>query len=82
MLEAACIAIVGLVVGALAGILNTYFMVRTAATMIGGFIIPFRFPFEMVLIVLPVVLVISLAAAWWPARKAVRMPVIEAIGYE
>lgn len=82
MLEAACIAIVGLVVGALAGILNTYFMVRTAATMIGGFVIPFRFPFEMVLIVLPVVLVISLAAAWWPARKAVRMPVIEAIGYE
>ncbi len=82
MIEAACIAIVGLVTGVLAGVLNTWFLVRTAATMIGGFVIPFRFPFEMVLVVLPAVLVIALLAAWWPARKAVRMPVIEAIGYE
>ncbi|QQS47958.1 MAG: ABC transporter permease [Acidobacteriota bacterium] len=82
MIEAACIAIVGLVTGVLAGVLNTWFLVRTAATMIGGFVIPFRFPFEMVLVVLPAVLAISLLAAWWPARMAVRMPVIEAIGYE
>jgi len=25
---------------------------------------------------------VSLTAAWWPARQAARMPVIEAIGYE
>lgn len=82
MLEAACIAIVGLVSGALAGFLNTWFLVRTAASMVGGFVLPFRFPFGMILVVLPAVLLIALAAAWWPARKAVRLNVIEAIGYE
>lgn len=82
MLEAACIAVVGLVSGALAGFLNTWFLVRTAASMVGGFVLPFRFPFGMILVVLPAVLLIALAAAWWPARKAVRLNVIEAIGYE
>jgi ABC-type lipoprotein release transport system permease subunit len=27
-------------------------------------------------------IVISLLAAWWPARKAVNLNVVEAIGYE
>jgi len=82
LLEAAAIAIVGVLSGALAGVLNTYFLVRTAATMIGGYTIPFRFPITIVLIALPIALAIALAAAWWPARKAVNLRVVEAIGYE
>jgi putative ABC transport system permease protein len=82
LLEAAAIAIVGVLSGALAGLLNTYFLVRTASTMIGGFTIPFSFPVGIVLIALPIALVIALAAAWWPARKAVNLRVVEAIGYE
>lgn len=82
LLEAAAIAIVGVLSGALAGLLNTYFLVRTASTMIGGFTIPFSFPVGIVLIALPIALVIALAAAWWPARRAVNMRVVEAIGYE
>jgi putative ABC transport system permease protein len=82
LLEATAIAIVGVVSGALAGALNTYFLVRTAASMIGGFTIPFRFPGWLILVSLPLVLLIALAAAWWPARKAVNLRVIEAIGYE
>jgi putative ABC transport system permease protein len=82
LLEAAAIAIVGVVVGAIAGMLNTYFLVRTASVMISGMTIPYRFPFWMIGIVLPAALLISLAAAWWPARKAVNLRVIEAIGYE
>lgn len=82
LLEAAALAVVGVLIGALAGLLNTYFLVRTAASMIGGFTIPFRFPFWLVLLVLPFALLIALAAAWWPARKAVNLSVIEAIGYE
>jgi ABC-type antimicrobial peptide transport system permease subunit len=50
--------------------------------MIGGFTIPFRFPLAIVLIALPLALLIALAAAWWPARKAVNLNVVEAIGYE
>jgi len=33
-------------------------------------------------VTLPLVLLIALAAAWWPARRAVNLNVIEAIGYE
>jgi putative ABC transport system permease protein len=82
LLEAAAIALVGVGSGALAGALNTYFLVRTAATMIGGYTIPFRFPATIVLVALPIALAIALAAAWWPARKAVNLRVVEAIGYE
>lgn len=82
LLEAAAMAIVGVISGALAGMLNTYFLVRTAAAMIGGYTIPFRFPLTIVLVALPIALVIALAAAWWPARKAVNLRVVEAIGYE
>ncbi len=82
LLEAAAIAIVGVLSGALAGMFNTYFLVRTAANMIGGYTIPFRFPLTIVLVALPIALLIALAAAWWPARKAINLKVVEAIGYE
>ena len=82
MFEAIAIAFIGVSVGALGGILSTYFLVRTAATMIGGYTIPFRFPISLVIITLPIVTIIALVAAWWPARRAVNLGVIEAIGYE
>ena len=82
LLEAAAIAIVGVLSGTIAGMFNTYFLVKTAASMIGGFTIPYRFPMTIVLIALPLAVLIALAAAWWPARKAVNLNVVEAIGYE
>jgi putative ABC transport system permease protein len=82
LLEAVAASLVGLVTGAIAGALNTYFLVHTAATMIGGFSLPFHFPAWLILTALPAVLVIALAAAWWPARRAVNLRVAEAIGYE
>ncbi|NDD62944.1 MAG: ABC transporter permease [Acidobacteria bacterium] len=82
MLEAAVMAVVGVISGTLAGMMNTLFLVRTAASMVGGFTIPFRFPVGMILLALPLTILISLLAAWWPARKAVNLNVVEAIGYE
>jgi putative ABC transport system permease protein len=82
LLEAVALAIVGLITGATAGALNTYFLVRIAAMMIAGYTIPYRFPLWLILVTLPLVLLIALAAAWWPARRAVNLNVIEAIGYE
>jgi len=82
LLEAVAIAVIGVAAGAIAGIFNTYFLVRTAASMIGGYTIPFRFPLSLIVITLPIVTLIALFAGWWPARRAVNLSVVEAIGYE
>jgi len=82
LLEAVAVAIVGVIVGSVAGILNTFFMSHTVSVVLAGYSVPFYFPWEFVLLSVPVVTAVSLAAGWWPARNAARMQVIEAIGYE
>ncbi len=82
LLEAVVIGVIGIVTAAIAGVFCAYFLTRTAAAMIGGYTIPFLFPIKIILIALPIVLAISLLAAWWPARRAVNLRVVEAIGYE
>ena len=82
LLEAVVIGVIGIVTAAIAGVFNTYFLTRTAAAMIGGYTIPFAFPVKIILIAFPIVLAIALLAAWWPARRAVNLRVVEAIGYE
>jgi putative ABC transport system permease protein len=82
LLEAVAVAVVGVIVGSVAGILNTFFMSHTVSVVLAGYSVPFYFPWEFVLLSVPVVTAVSLAAGWWPARNAARMQVIEAIGYE
>ena len=82
LLEAVAMALIGLVTGVIAGAFNTYFLVRTAASMIGGFTIPFAMPWTLIAWALPCAIVIAIGAAWWPARKAYHLRVVEAIGYE
>jgi putative ABC transport system permease protein len=82
LLEAVAIVIVGLAAGVLKGLLDTYFAVRTGAAVLGGYTIPYYFPWTMIAGALPVALGIALAAAWWPAQRSVRTNVIKAIGYE
>jgi putative ABC transport system permease protein len=82
LLEAVAIAVVGVVAAVLKGLLDTYFAVRTAAAVLGGYTIPYYFPWTMIIVALPLALGIALAAAWWPARRSVRTSVIEAINYE
>jgi putative ABC transport system permease protein len=82
LLEAVAVAIVGVIVGSLAGILNTVFMSHAVSIALVGYSVPFYFPWKFVLASVPVVTAVSLAAGWWPARHAASMQVIEAIGYE
>ena len=82
LLEAVAVAIVGVIVGSIAGVLNTLFMSHAVSVVLVGYTVPFYFPWEFVLASVPVVTAVSLAAGWWPARNAARMQVIEAIGYE
>lgn len=82
LLEAIAIAVIGVVTGAVAGAFNTYFLTRTLAMMVGGWAVPFDFPLWLIAVTFPLVAAIALIAAWWPARRAVNLSVIEAIGYE
>jgi putative ABC transport system permease protein len=82
LLEAVAISIVGVMVGALAAVFNIQFMSRTVSTVVAGYEVPFYFPWLLVLAALPAVAAVSLLAAWLPALRAMRMSVIEAIGYE
>jgi putative ABC transport system permease protein len=82
LLEAAAISLVGFATGVLAGLFNAYFLIHTTARIIAGFNVRFQFPLTVVLVTLPVVLLVALVAAWWTAQRALRLPVVEAIGYE
>ena len=82
LLEAVAISIVGVVVGAVAAVFNIQFMSHTVSTVLAGYEVPFYFPWVMVLETIPAVVAVSLLAAWVPARRAMQMVVIEAIGYE
>ncbi len=82
LLEALAISIVGVFIGALAGALNTFFMSHTVSIILAGYSIPFDIPWLLILMSLPVVAAAALVAGWFPARRAARMEVIEAIGYE
>src|SRR5665213_170332 len=82
LLEAVAVAVIGVIVGTVAGILNTFFMSHAVSVVLVGYTVPYYFPWEFILLSVPVVVMVSLSAGWWPARQAARMQVIEAIGYE
>jgi putative ABC transport system permease protein len=82
LLEAIAISLIGLFVGTLAGILNAYFLVNAATRIVAGYTLPLIFPISMVLAAIPVVILVAVMSAWFPARGASRLNVVEAIGYE
>jgi putative ABC transport system permease protein len=82
LLEALAISIVGVIVGTVAAVFNIQFMSRTVSTVLAGYDVPFYFPWALILETFPAVVAVSLLAGWIPARRAMLVPVIEAIGYE
>jgi putative ABC transport system permease protein len=82
LLEAVAISLVGVIVGSVAAFFNLQLMSRTVSIVLAGYGVPFFFPWELILLTLPVVVMVALLAAWMPARRAVQMQVIEAIGCE
>ena len=82
LLEAVTISIIGVLIGAVAAVINIQFMSHTVSTVLAGYDVPYTFPWTVVAASVPLVMAVSLLAAWVPARRAMQVQVIEAIGYE
>ena len=81
-LEAAAVAIVGLVLGLALGVLNLYCMLQVVRRDIAGFRFAYDFPLSTALFLVPLMLVAALVAAIWPAKLAMRGSLVEALEYE
>lgn len=82
LLEAISISVIGFASGAVTGLMNSYFLIKTAARVVAGFDLPFHFPYLLLAASVPSVIIIALLSAWLPARNAARLQVADAIGYE
>jgi putative ABC transport system permease protein len=82
LLEAVCIGLVAAVLGIAGGTILGYYAVGAFGAAFTGWIFPYRFPVEMAVAIIPGVIFISLLAALYPARLALRTPLMEALAYE
>lgn len=79
--QALTLGIISLLPGTLAGMILAYAMNVTAHHLVGQ-PVPFLIDYRFVAGSLGAALVITILAAWFPARRAARLPVIQALQYE
>src|SRR6185436_13865961 len=71
-MEAVAIGLVGLALGLLFGAANLYFLLQITGRDLSGMYLPYRFPVDIALMLLPTILAAALFSAIWPAESAVR----------
>jgi putative ABC transport system permease protein len=81
-MEAVAIGLVGLALGLLFGAANLYFLLQITGRDLSGMYLPYRFPFDLALMLFPTILAAALFSAFWPAESAVRTSLVEALEYE
>ena len=81
-MEAVAIGLVGLALGLLFGAANLYFLLQITGRDLSGMHLPYRFPVDLALMLLPTILAAALFSAIWPAESAVRTSLVEALEYE
>jgi putative ABC transport system permease protein len=81
-MEAVAIGLVGLALGLLFGAANLYFLLQITGRDLSGMYLPYRFPFDLAVMLLPTILAAALFSAFWPAESAVRTSLVEALEYE
>jgi putative ABC transport system permease protein len=81
-LEAVSIGAVGLVLGCGLGAVNLYYVLQVVQRDIAGVRLDYQFPVATALGLIPIILGAAFAAALWPAERAVRRPLVEALEYE
>jgi putative ABC transport system permease protein len=82
LLEAVCIGLVSVVLGIATGAIMGYYAVGTFGAAFNGWIFPYLFPAGMAIALVPGVVFVSLLAAWYPSRLALKTPLVEALAYE
>ncbi len=81
-LEALTIGLVGLILGLALGSLQLYFGLRITGEDLAGMRLNYEYPYEISLMLLPVILVAAFLSAIGPAESAVRGSLVEALEYE
>jgi putative ABC transport system permease protein len=80
--EALYIAVLGGLIGILTGVLGALVPVRLYMLSVTGYVMPIAIPWLTLLWALLASIVIGVVASFLPARRASRIDVLEAIGYE
>ena len=81
-MEAVAIGCVGLTLGLLFGAANLYFILQITGRDLSGMSLPYRYPIDIALMLLPTILGAAMFSALWPAESAVRTSLVEALEYE
>ncbi len=81
-MEALTIALVGLVLGLGLGAISLQYVLEMSHRDITGVLLPYRYPFHIAAILVPVMLAAAFAAALWPAEAAARGSLVQALEYE
>jgi putative ABC transport system permease protein len=81
-MEAVAIGLVGLVLGLAFGAANLYFLLQITGRDLSGMYLPYRYPVQLAVLLLPTILGAALFSAFWPAESAVRTSLVEALEYE
>jgi putative ABC transport system permease protein len=81
-LEAFCIGIVGLVLGLVLGAFQLYYSLEISRRDLAGIRLNYEYPFNIALVLLPVILLAAFISAIGPAESAVRGSLVEALEYE
>jgi len=81
-LEALSIGTIGLLLGLGFGAVQLFYCLNVSAQDIAGLNVPFEYPYQIALLLLPVILVAAFISALGPAESAVRGSLVEALEYE
>jgi putative ABC transport system permease protein len=81
-LEAASVAVIGLILGSVLGAINLYYLLDVVRRDAVGMRLDYQYPVTTMLTLVPIMLAASFVAALWPSEAAARRPLVEALEYE
>jgi putative ABC transport system permease protein len=81
-MEATAIGAIGLILGVGLGAVNLYYQLQIVRQSFAGITLDYTFPYGIVGLLAPVILVAAFGSALFPAESAVRSSLVEALEYE